>query len=210
MLWLGLFVTWTFVASLIRKVIQSYDLFQSGLNIFKFFMLMISWDVFSLFSLCMTQRTLRCITSASPRCPSSCTALWSSMYPLRLWRGSHHCTGKYQSKYFENDEASLLHLTELICISFRDIAKNSLLRWPVFLYWTCLGVFDAVIFFFGAYFLFDNTTFTSNGQVSHGFTICEYREIGFCVGPKQTQRMTKYWGEKPYPSPSVFKDAVDF
>lgn len=48
----------------------------------------------------------------------------------------------------------------------RDIAKNSLLRWPVFLYWTCLGVFDAVIFFFGAYFLFDNTTFTSNGQVS--------------------------------------------
>ncbi|MEQ2211472.1 hypothetical protein XENOCAPTIV_002634, partial [Xenoophorus captivus] len=51
-----------------------------------------------------------------------------------------------------------------------DIAKNSLLRWPVFLYWTCLGVFDAVIFFFGAYFLFDNTTFTSNGQVS--FCIC--------------------------------------
>ncbi|CAB1417704.1 unnamed protein product, partial [Pleuronectes platessa] len=31
---------------------------------------------------------------------------------------------------------------------YRDIAKNSLLRWPVFLYWTCLGVFDAVIFFF--------------------------------------------------------------
>ena len=27
-------------------------------------------------------------------------------------------------------------------------------------------MFDAVIFFFGAYFLFDNTTFTSNGQVS--------------------------------------------
>ncbi|CAG05786.1 unnamed protein product, partial [Tetraodon nigroviridis] len=48
---------------------------------------------------------------------------------------------------------------------YRDIAKNSLLRWPVFMYWTCLGVFDAVIFFFGAYFLFDNTTFTSNGQV---------------------------------------------
>ncbi|KAI9547073.1 putative phospholipid-transporting ATPase IH [Dissostichus eleginoides] len=48
---------------------------------------------------------------------------------------------------------------------YRDIAKNSLLRWPVFLYWTCLGLFDAVIFFFGAYFLFDNTTFTSNGQL---------------------------------------------
>ncbi|XP_030199971.1 probable phospholipid-transporting ATPase IH isoform X1 [Gadus morhua] len=48
---------------------------------------------------------------------------------------------------------------------YKDITKNSLLRWPVFLYWTCLGLFDAVVFFFGAYFLFDNTTFTSNGQL---------------------------------------------
>uniref|UniRef100_H2UJQ6 Phospholipid-transporting ATPase n=1 Tax=Takifugu rubripes TaxID=31033 RepID=H2UJQ6_TAKRU len=53
---------------------------------------------------------------------------------------------------------------------YRDIAKNSLLRWPVFMYWTCLGVFDAVIFFFGAYFLFDNTTFTSNGQMFGNWT----------------------------------------
>uniref|UniRef100_A0A669CFZ6 Phospholipid-transporting ATPase n=1 Tax=Oreochromis niloticus TaxID=8128 RepID=A0A669CFZ6_ORENI len=53
---------------------------------------------------------------------------------------------------------------------YRDIAKNSLLRWPVFLYWTCLGVFDAVVFFFGAYFLFDNTTFTSNGQMFGNWT----------------------------------------
>lgn len=65
-------------------------------------------------------------------------------------------------------KSSLSYLrVNLRCLPFlRDIAKNSLLRWPVFLYWTCLGVFDAVIFFFGAYFLFDNTTFTSNGQVS--------------------------------------------
>ncbi|XP_073698672.1 LOW QUALITY PROTEIN: phospholipid-transporting ATPase IH, partial [Garra rufa] len=48
---------------------------------------------------------------------------------------------------------------------YRDIAKNSLLRWPTFIYWTFLGVFDAVVFFFGAFFLFDNTTFTSNGQL---------------------------------------------
>ncbi|KAL2087806.1 hypothetical protein ACEWY4_016634 [Coilia grayii] len=48
---------------------------------------------------------------------------------------------------------------------YRDIAKNSLLRWPIFIYWTFLGVFDAVVFFFGAFFLFDNTTFTSNGQL---------------------------------------------
>ncbi|XP_049325202.1 phospholipid-transporting ATPase IH isoform X1 [Astyanax mexicanus] len=48
---------------------------------------------------------------------------------------------------------------------YRDIAKNSLLQWPIFVYWTFLGVFDAMVFFFGAFFLFDNTTFTSNGQL---------------------------------------------
>ncbi|XP_068612611.1 phospholipid-transporting ATPase IH [Brachionichthys hirsutus] len=48
---------------------------------------------------------------------------------------------------------------------YRDIAKNALLQWPNFLYWTALGVYDAVVMFFGAYFLFDNTTFTSNGQL---------------------------------------------
>ncbi|PIO36218.1 hypothetical protein AB205_0204460 [Aquarana catesbeiana] len=49
---------------------------------------------------------------------------------------------------------------------YRDIAKNALLRWRLFIYWTFLGLFDAVVFFFGAYFLFDNATVTSNGQVS--------------------------------------------
>ncbi|KAL4656941.1 putative phospholipid-transporting ATPase IH isoform X2 [Arapaima gigas] len=53
---------------------------------------------------------------------------------------------------------------------YRDIAKNSLLRWRTFIYWTFLGVFDAVVFFFGAYFLFDNTTFTSNGQMFGNWT----------------------------------------
>lgn len=54
-------------------------------------------------------------------------------------------------------------------ILHRDVAKNALLRWRAFIYWTFLGVFDAVVFFFGAYFLFDNTVVTSNGQVSVGF-----------------------------------------
>uniref|UniRef100_A0A8C9ZM76 Phospholipid-transporting ATPase n=1 Tax=Sander lucioperca TaxID=283035 RepID=A0A8C9ZM76_SANLU len=53
---------------------------------------------------------------------------------------------------------------------YRDIAKNSLLRWPIFLYWTILGVYDAIVMFFGAYFLFDNTTFTSNGQMFGNWT----------------------------------------
>ncbi|KAM9327808.1 phospholipid-transporting ATPase IH [Pholidichthys leucotaenia] len=53
---------------------------------------------------------------------------------------------------------------------YRDIAKNSLLRWPTFIYWTLLGVYDAIVMFFGAYFLFDNTTFTSNGQMFGNWT----------------------------------------
>ncbi|XP_036106000.1 probable phospholipid-transporting ATPase IH isoform X1 [Molossus molossus] len=48
---------------------------------------------------------------------------------------------------------------------YRDIAKNALLRWRVFIYWTFLGVFDALVFFFGAYFMFENATVTSNGQI---------------------------------------------
>uniref|UniRef100_A0A7N8YBR9 Phospholipid-transporting ATPase n=1 Tax=Mastacembelus armatus TaxID=205130 RepID=A0A7N8YBR9_9TELE len=53
---------------------------------------------------------------------------------------------------------------------YKDIAKNSLLRWPTFIYWTVLGVYDAIVMFFGAYFLFDNTTFTSNGQMFGNWT----------------------------------------
>ncbi|XP_041055544.1 phospholipid-transporting ATPase IH isoform X1 [Carcharodon carcharias] len=53
---------------------------------------------------------------------------------------------------------------------YRDIAKNSLLCCKLFLYWTFLGVFDAVVFFFGAYFLFDNSTMTSNGQMFGNWT----------------------------------------
>lgn len=54
-------------------------------------------------------------------------------------------------------------------VSYRDVAKNALLRWRAFIYWTFLGVFDALVFFFGAYLLLDNTVVTSNGQVSAGF-----------------------------------------
>ncbi|XP_073412951.1 phospholipid-transporting ATPase IH isoform X4 [Dendrobates tinctorius] len=53
---------------------------------------------------------------------------------------------------------------------YRDIAKNALLRWRLFIYWTFLGLFDAVVFFFGAYFLFDTATVTSNGQMLGNWT----------------------------------------
>ncbi|XP_013916448.1 PREDICTED: probable phospholipid-transporting ATPase IH [Thamnophis sirtalis] len=55
-------------------------------------------------------------------------------------------------------------------ILYRDVAKNAHLRWRTFIYWTFLGVFDAVVFFFGAYFLFDNSTMTSNGQMFGNWT----------------------------------------
>uniref|UniRef100_A0A8D2MQX3 Phospholipid-transporting ATPase n=1 Tax=Zonotrichia albicollis TaxID=44394 RepID=A0A8D2MQX3_ZONAL len=51
-----------------------------------------------------------------------------------------------------------------------DVAKNALLRWHAFVYWTFLGVFDAVVFFFGAYFLLNNTVVTSNGQIFGNWT----------------------------------------
>uniref|UniRef100_A0A8D0MF31 Phospholipid-transporting ATPase n=1 Tax=Sus scrofa TaxID=9823 RepID=A0A8D0MF31_PIG len=41
------------------------------------------------------------------------------------------------------------------------IAKNALLRWRVFVYWTLLGLFNALVFFFGAYFVFETTTVSS-------------------------------------------------
>uniref|UniRef100_A0A8C4VDN7 ATPase phospholipid transporting 11A n=1 Tax=Falco tinnunculus TaxID=100819 RepID=A0A8C4VDN7_FALTI len=53
---------------------------------------------------------------------------------------------------------------------YRDVAKNALLRWRAFIYWTFLGVFDAVVFFFGAYLLYDNTVVTSNGQMFGNWT----------------------------------------
>ena len=67
------------------------------------------------------------------------------------------------SRIFERAGNECIYL-----VLHRDVAKNALLRWRAFIYWTFLGVFDAVVFFFGAYFLFDNTIVTSNGQVSVG------------------------------------------
>lgn len=70
--------------------------------------------------------------------------------------------------------------------SFRDIAKNALLHWRVFIYWTLLGLFDALVFFFGAYFMFENTTVTSNGQVRVGLG-CGDRAAGSGVKLEMAQ-----------------------
>ncbi|XP_074048158.1 phospholipid-transporting ATPase IH isoform X1 [Macrotis lagotis] len=53
---------------------------------------------------------------------------------------------------------------------YRDIAKNALLRWRVFMYWTFLGVFDALVFFFGAYLMFGDVAVNLSGQVFGNWT----------------------------------------
>lgn len=50
-------------------------------------------------------------------------------------------------------------------IFFREIAKNAMLRWGPFLYWTLLGVFHGLLFFFGVRYLFSNPALQDNGQV---------------------------------------------
>ncbi|OWK00627.1 hypothetical protein Celaphus_00016836 [Cervus elaphus hippelaphus] len=67
--------------------------------------------------------------------------------------------------------------------SLRDIAKNALLRWRVFIYWTLLGLFDALVFFFGAYFMFENTTVTSNGQTLYDTAYLTLYNISFTSLP---------------------------
>lgn len=57
---------------------------------------------------------------------------------------------------------------------FREIAKNAMLRWGPFIYWTLLGIFHGLVFFFGVRFLFSNPALQDNGQVCHYPVIFNY------------------------------------
>uniref|UniRef100_A0A672ZP72 Phospholipid-transporting ATPase n=1 Tax=Sphaeramia orbicularis TaxID=375764 RepID=A0A672ZP72_9TELE len=61
---------------------------------------------------------------------------------------------------------------------YREIAKNAMLRWGPFLYWTILGVFHGLLFFFGVRYLFSNPALQDNGQV---FGNWSYGTIVFTV-----------------------------
>ncbi|XP_065127967.2 phospholipid-transporting ATPase 11C isoform X3 [Paramisgurnus dabryanus] len=61
---------------------------------------------------------------------------------------------------------------------YREIAKNAMLRWRPFLYWTVLGVFQGLMFFFGVRLLFSNPALQDNGQV---FGNWSYGTIVFTV-----------------------------
>ena len=60
----------------------------------------------------------------------------------------------------------------------RDVAKNAMLGWGPFLYWTLLGVYQGLLFFFGVRFLFSNPALQDNGQV---FGNWSYGTIVFTV-----------------------------
>ncbi|XP_010901411.2 phospholipid-transporting ATPase 11C isoform X2 [Esox lucius] len=61
---------------------------------------------------------------------------------------------------------------------YRDVAKNAMLRWGPFSYWTLLGVYQGLLFFFGVRFLFGNPALQDNGQV---FGNWSYGTIVFTV-----------------------------
>ncbi|RVE67454.1 hypothetical protein OJAV_G00102970 [Oryzias javanicus] len=61
---------------------------------------------------------------------------------------------------------------------YRDVAKNAMLQWLPFLYWTLLGVFQGLLFFFGVRYLFSNPALQDNGQV---FGNWSYGTIVFTV-----------------------------
>lgn len=60
----------------------------------------------------------------------------------------------------------------------RKVSDNAMLQWRPFLYWTFLGAFEGLVFFFGVYFLFQSSSLEDNGKV----TAPKGRRMGlFCV-----------------------------
>ncbi|XP_030066221.1 phospholipid-transporting ATPase IG isoform X1 [Microcaecilia unicolor] len=53
---------------------------------------------------------------------------------------------------------------------YMKISNNAMLKWKPFLYWTALGSFDGLVFFFGVYFSFQSISLADNGQVFGNWT----------------------------------------
>uniref|UniRef100_A0A8D0H4E5 Phospholipid-transporting ATPase n=1 Tax=Sphenodon punctatus TaxID=8508 RepID=A0A8D0H4E5_SPHPU len=53
---------------------------------------------------------------------------------------------------------------------YMRISDNAMLQWKPFLYWTFLGTFEGLVFFFGVYFLFQNSSLEDNGKVFGNWT----------------------------------------
>uniref|UniRef100_A0A8B9QK31 Phospholipid-transporting ATPase n=1 Tax=Apteryx owenii TaxID=8824 RepID=A0A8B9QK31_APTOW len=53
---------------------------------------------------------------------------------------------------------------------YMKVSDNAMLQWKPFLYWTFLGAFEGLVFFFGVYFLFQNSSLEDNGKVFGNWT----------------------------------------
>ncbi|XP_059588859.1 phospholipid-transporting ATPase IG isoform X2 [Alligator mississippiensis] len=53
---------------------------------------------------------------------------------------------------------------------YMKISDNAMLQWKPFLYWTFLGAFEGLVFFFGVYYLFQNSSLEDNGKVFGNWT----------------------------------------
>uniref|UniRef100_A0A8C6YD31 Phospholipid-transporting ATPase n=1 Tax=Naja naja TaxID=35670 RepID=A0A8C6YD31_NAJNA len=49
---------------------------------------------------------------------------------------------------------------------YLNVSDNAMLQLKPFVYWTFLGLFDGCVFFFGAYFLFQNASIEDNGKMA--------------------------------------------
>ncbi|XP_073497343.1 phospholipid-transporting ATPase IG isoform X2 [Phyllobates terribilis] len=77
---------------------------------------------------------------------------------------------------------------------YMRISDNAMLQWLPFLYWTALGAFEGLVFFFGVYFLFQNPSLDGNGQVfgNWSFGTIVFTTLVFTVTLKLALD-TRYW-----------------
>ncbi|XP_018419656.1 PREDICTED: phospholipid-transporting ATPase IG isoform X2 [Nanorana parkeri] len=73
-------------------------------------------------------------------------------------------------------------------------SDNAMLQWLPFLYWTLLGAFEGLVFFFGVYLLFQNPSLEGNGQVygNWSFGTIIFTTLVFTVTLKLALD-TRYW-----------------
>nr|DBA20936.1 TPA: hypothetical protein GDO54_017666 [Pyxicephalus adspersus] len=77
---------------------------------------------------------------------------------------------------------------------YMRISDNAMLQWLPFLYWTLLGAFEGLVFFFGVYLLFQNPSLEGNGQVfgNWSFGTIIFTTLVFTVTLKLALD-TRYW-----------------
>ncbi|KAM4695931.1 phospholipid-transporting ATPase IG [Rhinophrynus dorsalis] len=77
---------------------------------------------------------------------------------------------------------------------YMRISDNAMLQWGPFLYWTLLGIFEGLVFFFGVCLLFQNPSLEGNGQVfgNWSFGTMIFTILVFTVTLKLALD-TRYW-----------------